>query len=166
MRMISTAAAALALGAIMATPALAAAAGEYVSGHGALEVFDGAAFETTPTWVKVWLGIMLVTFASSIVFVRRHVIARWAFGGFLASFFLNGPLFQLLGLPVLSGSIAIAHLLFWTPVLVLLLKHRPFLEPDEPRAYRFWSGAMTFVILFSFVFDIRDAVIYVGHVMG
>jgi len=74
--------------------------------------------------------------------------------------------FAALGLPMLSGSIAIWHLVCWTPALVLLLTPRPFFNPNEGRWYRIWSGVMTCAILISFVFDIRAAAIYIDHFSG
>ena len=46
----------------------------------------------------------------------------------------------------------------------MILTRRPFL--GERSAYATWSAAATAVILFSFFFDIRDAVIYLDHMSG
>jgi hypothetical protein len=48
----------------------------------------------------------------------------------------------------------------------MLLVKRPFLDASENRAFRIWAGTMTAFIVFSFVFDIRDAIIYISHVAG
>jgi len=140
---------------------------EYAKGHGALEDFSGDGFAASPQWVQAWVMFMLATFAVGLlVFAWRKPIARWAAGGFILGAVFSAFAPAALGLPNLSGSIAIAHLIFWTPALVLLLRQRPFNNPEEGMAFRIWSGVMTFVILFSFIFDIRDAVIYLGHVSG
>ncbi|MEL7041564.1 MAG: hypothetical protein AAGL90_08575 [Pseudomonadota bacterium] len=143
--------------------AVAQAPDGYESGVGALEYFDQDAMANTPLWIQIWIGIMLATFAASLFFVWKQPIARWALGGFLMPFLVMSYIIDALGWPFLSGSIALAHLLFWTPALILLLWKRPFLNADHSKAFRVWSAAITGVILFSFVFDIRDAVIYVSH---
>jgi len=147
-------------------PALAAGGIEYPSGHGALQRWDLEGIALTPTWVKAWLGFLGVAFLSSLFFVRRHATARWTFGLFALSFFVTPVVFRLLGLPFLTGSIAIGHLVFWTVPLILLLRERAFLESQYSRNYRIWSGAVTFAILFSFIFDIRDAAAYATHFAG
>tara|TARA_R110002072_G_scaffold273413_2_gene434312 strand:+ start:46703 stop:47155 length:453 start_codon:yes stop_codon:yes gene_type:complete len=143
--------------------ATADAAEEFTSGYGALDVFDGQAFVGLPLAVKSWLVFMLLTFAAGLLFARKHPIARWATGGIVVSMLTGHAVFQALGLPMLSGSIAICHVVCWTPALVLLLIKRPFFDRDEGRWFRIWSAVMTCVILISFVFDIRDAAIYIRH---
>ena len=150
----------------LGSAALAQTTADYESGHGALQVFDEAGIEAAPQWVKIWLMIMLGTFAASLLFVWRHPIAILPVAGILASFFLTSKIFDALGLPYLSGAIAIGHIVFWTPALVALLLRRPFLDGSQGVLFRLWSAAMTAVIMFSFVFDIRDAAIYLAHVMG
>lgn len=142
----------------------AARAEEYTSGYGPLNVFDQAGFMSTPLWVKIWLAFLILTFLTGLfVFAWRKPIARWAGGGFVVSALAGEPIFAALGLPMLSGSISIMHVLCWTPALVLLLMKRPFLNPEEGRWYRLWSAVMTGVILFSFIFDIPEGLIYIRH---
>ena len=137
----------------------------YESGPGALQVFDGDGMAATPLWVQVWIAIMLASFAAGLLFVWKQPIARWAVGGFIAPFVVGGPIYGALGWPFLSGAIALNHLIFWSPALFLLLTRRPFLSANHSTAFRIWSGVITFVIVFSFIFDVRDAVIYLGHVL-
>lgn len=142
----------------------AALAEEYTSGYGPLNVFDGPGFISTPLWIKIWLVLLILTFLIGlVVFAWRKPIARWAGGGFLVSAVAGPPVFAMLGLPMLSGSISIMHVVCWTPALVLLLVKRPFLDPEEGRWYRLWSVIMTVFILFSFFFDIPEALVYIRH---
>jgi hypothetical protein len=154
------------LSVVLAAPALAAVPAEYPSGHGALQRWDASGIALTPTWVKIWLAFLGAAFLSSLFFVRRNVPARWVIIFFVASLFVTPAVFRLLGLPFLSGSIAIGHLVFWTMPLIILLKERAFMSAEYGNAYRIWSAAVTFAILFSFVFDIRDAAIYIAHFSG
>ena len=153
----------LLIGVATSPSAFAEVSANFESGHTALQVFDQTGISSMPLWLKVWIGIMMITFASGLLFVWKHPIARWAVGGFLMPFLVMGEIINALGWPFLSGSIALAHLIFWTPALLLLLWKRPFLDTNQGIPFRIWSTAMTGVILFSFIFDIRDSVIYVTH---
>ena len=137
---------------------------EYPSGAGALERFDGAARAAVPAPLKIWLMVLLGTFAASIIFVWKKPVARWALGGLLIAMLAGGPVFSALGWPMLGGAIALWHLVCWTPVLIVLLWKRPFLDSNEWLPFRIWSALLLVVIIVSFVFDIRDAWIYVNHV--
>ena len=107
--------------------------------------------------------IMTAAFAAGLLFVWRHSIARWVVGGLLMSVFTTMFILPAMGLTILSGLVALMHVIFWSPGLYLLLTKRPFLQ--DRSAFAIWSGVITGVILFSFVFDIRDAAIYLHHVL-
>lgn len=137
-------------------------AADYPSGRGALEVFDDAAMKAAPQWMKIWLMIMLAGFAAGLFFVRRHPIARWVVGGFLSIVVLVGGIAPALNIPLLSGFLGLCHVVCWSPGLYLLLSKRPFMGATT--AFSIWSAVITAIILFSFVFDIPDAFIYLQHV--
>lgn len=147
-----------------ATAALAQATGGYDAGHGALQIWNAEGQALAPKWVQIWLPIMGLTFAAGLFFIWRHVEARWVVGGFIASLLTMIFVIPALGLVPLSGLIALLHVIFWSPGLYLMVKRRPFAKGLS--AYAIWSAAMTAVILFSFVFDIRDAAIYLDHMLG
>ncbi len=142
----------------------AAWAQPYDHGSGALQIFDAEGQANAPRWVRIWILIMASTFALGLIFVWWRVEARWAVGGMIALLLSFVVIRQFTDIAFLSGLIALLHLVFWSPALYLLLTRRPFLK--ERSIYAVWSGAMAFVILFSFVFDIRDAAIYVDHITG
>lgn len=145
---------------------MALAHDHYKVGHGALDIFNGEGFLATPTWVQAWVVILISCFIVSVYFSWKHPLARWATGGFILSMTMGNTLFTLLGLPFLGGSIAIMHLVCWSPALLVLLMKRPYFNVDEAISFRIWSGLMVCVLIFSFVFDVRDAVIYISHVSG
>lgn len=149
-------------GSVFAQTEMPAASG-YEVGHGALQIFNSDAMAHTPQWVVIWIMFMAASFFAGLFFVRRHTIARWVVGGFLLGIIVSSVLTSGLGVIPLSGFIALIHLVFWTPGLYQLLKNRPFL--GERSAFSIWSGVMTAVILFSFFFDIRDAAIYLKHIL-
>jgi hypothetical protein len=141
---------------------LAFAQQDVAHGHGALEIFDATGQANTPQWVMIWIYFMAASFAAGLFFVKNHSIARWVVGGFVLGIVCMTILGKVLGLPPISGYIATIHILFWSPGLYQLLTKRPFL--GEQGAFSIWSGIITFVILFSFVFDIRDAFIYLTDI--
>jgi hypothetical protein len=71
---------------------------------------------------------------------------------------------RVLGLVPLSGLFSLVHIICWSPALYILLTRRPFLKDRSP--FTLWSGAITAAIIFSFIFDIPDAVIYLDHMLG
>lgn len=131
-------------------------------GHGAMQVFDKEGMANTPKWVMVWIGFMALTFLTGSIFVKNHKEARWVVGAFVSGMIVSSLLSAVLDIPPLSGYIALMHIVFWTPALIVLLKRRPFLARPVS-IFSIWSGLITFVILFSFIFDIRDAAIFLGN---
>ena len=134
---------------------------EPLHGHGALQVFDELGWQNTPRWVQVWIAIMGASFVSSVFFIRHHPPARWVLGCFLTGLMASWSVTTLFGWQPLSGLIAALHLIFWTPALLRLMQERAI--RDAVTAYSIWATWMTAVILFSFVFDLRDAWIYLNH---
>ncbi len=136
----------------------------YQPGHGALELFNKDADTTTPTWVKYWINFMSLSFVLGLFFVWKRVEARWVVGGMITTImcaFFIAPAIDMLPL---GGLYALIHILTWTPGLYLMIKNKPFM--GEKSFYKYWSGLITAVIIFSFIFDIRDATIYLDHMLG
>lgn len=150
--------------ALLAVFALEAGASEYPSGHRALEVFDAEGMQAMPRWVMVWIVSSTLCFAAGLCFALRHPVARWVVGGYVAGFsalvaasVFDSDLFRL------AGFNALIHLVFWTPALYQLLSKRPFLA-RELTPFSIWSGLITAVMLFSYVFDVPYAFTYLNHV--
>ena len=137
---------------------------DYPSGAGALEVFDAAARAAVPVPLKLWLMLLLGTFAASIIFAWKKPVPRWALVGLILAMLVGPKVIAALGWPMLGGGIALSHVVFWTPVLIVLLWKRPYLDSNEWLPYRIWSALLLAVIVISLVFDIRDAWIYLNHI--
>ena len=135
-----------------------------VHGNGALEIFDAEGQANSPRWVMGWVAFMLTSFLIGIGFAFVRKEARWLMAPIVLGFVSMFTLFAATDLPQLSGLIALIHLIFWTPTLIMLLRNRWFLK--ESTWFGRWTGVLTFVILFSFIFDIRDAAIYLDHFAG
>jgi len=140
-----------------------AIATEYQHGHAALEIWGPKGVANSPEWVQIWLKVMLFSFAGSLIFIWKHIEARWVLGGFAVGMLISRFIIPELSLIKLSGLVALIHVICWSPSLFFLLKNRPFTKGIS--AYAIWSGWITLVILFSFLFDIRDAAIYINHVI-
>ena len=137
---------------------------EYQKGYRALEIFDAQGMDLTPLWVKIWIVVATACFAAGLLFVRRHTIARWVVGGYIAGFMtlVFSSVFGLVQLK-LAGFNALIHIIFWSPSLYLLLINRPFIS-SKISAFSIWSAVITVVMLFSFVFDIPYALTYLKHI--
>lgn len=142
---------------------LAAQASDYASGHQALEVWDIEAQVNLPRWIQLWLLSLMTIFVSGLLFVAKHVEARWLVGGVVLGFFFSKIGAPMLGWVPLSGLVALIHVVFWSPALFLMLKNRPFMKGLS--IYAVWSGLVTACILFSFVFDIRDSISYLAYML-
>lgn len=147
---------------LLTISASSAIAQEYTSGHGALSIWDEAAQANMPQWIKFWLMFMTAVFLCGVLFIKSKAEARWLIGGVVLGLLFSKFIIPQLGIVKLSGLVALLHLVFWSPALYFLLKNRPFLQPLSP--YVVWSGLATGCILFSFIFDIRDAFIYLNHI--
>ncbi len=144
--------------------AAAVAVQDYEAGHGALQLFNAEGQQATPTWVQYWLQFMLLSFALGLIFVWKRSLARWVVGGFVATIILATVATGPLGLAPLGGLFALIHLITWSPGYVCLWKVRPW--SSEKNWYGRWSALITAVITFSFIFDIRDAAIYLDYMLG
>jgi len=136
----------------------------YESGHQPLQLWDDVGRASMPLWVSIWLAIMMTTFALGLLFVWRHVEARWVVGGFICMALVTVASGRVFGLLPLSGLFSLVHIICWSPALYVLLTRRPFLQGRS--LYAIWSGAITAAIIFSFIFDIPDAAIYLDHMLG
>jgi len=128
-----------------------------------MQLFDKQGFENSPKWVQVWVGFMTMAFIAGIFFVKNHVVARWVVGCMIAGMIFGIVAGNVFGIPNHAGFIALIHVVFWSPALYQLLSKRPFLAARS--AFSIWTAIITFVICFSFIFDIRDAVIYLSNVL-
>lgn len=145
----------IAIAALLVSPQVAAVE--------ALEEWNVASRDVLATPVKVWLGLMMLTNISAIGFLKNHVAARWVFAGFVISHGLV-ILMSAQGMSVLAGQVSLFHIIFWTPGMVMLLRCRN--EIQYPKAYSIWATLSLIFYFGSMIFDVRDALIYIQHLMG
>ena len=129
----------------------------------ALEEWNAAARDALATPVKVWLGLMMLTNIAAIGFLKNHVAARWVFAGFVISHGLVIAM-SAQGMSVLAGQVSLFHIIFWTPGMIMLLRRRS--EIQYPKAYGIWATLSLIFYFGSMIFDVRDASIYIQHLLG
>jgi len=135
-------------------------------GNHALDLWGGMmggdGLAASPLWVQIFLNGLFASSLVGIFFMRKHVPARWAAGGLLAGVF--NTFFVIPYLPIISlgGMYAMMHFILWTPGLYLLIKERAFLKKWTP--YSIWAAIVVGIILFSYVFDIRDTSVYAPYI--
>jgi len=122
----------------------------------------GEGFDASPLWVQGFLFFLSVMAYISVIFMPKRLEARWAGGGLLAGVIIT--FFVVPNLPIVSlgGMYAVLHFILWLPGFYLLLKNRPFM--NERNFYGLWCGIVTFIMIFSFIFDVRDIFIYLPYI--
>lgn len=104
--------------------------------------------------VQIWINWMTLCFFASLVFIRRRPGARLALAAMLLTMVTAMGIFAIEPNVHLFG---LAHLIFWGPLLVYLLR----VEVRRPGfswrgAYGIWVGLLSTTIAISLVFDVRD----------
>lgn len=111
-----------------------------------------------PQWVQVWLNVMMVVLPGmALVFSFVRVEARWVLAGFLAGAVAMLGLYSQMGYVRLLG---LGHVIFWTPVLVYLLRRRAHWRVKETLSGKWIVLAVT-VLTISLAFDYTDVIRWV-----
>lgn len=111
---------------------------------------------TSPA-VQLWMNWMLAIFALSILFVWKHIQARWALGTLILTGICGYFLWTMTKNVHLLG---IVHLILWTPMAyylwhsVLSKKSRPYMR--EYKFFFLWAAVLFATIVISLLFDVRD----------
>ena len=115
-----------------------------------------AQMRALPTWVQVWTNWMGLITMSSFLWAYWRVEARWAALSVLATMACAMGIFHLFGNVSLFG---ISHLIFWTPLLIYLLK-RVFRDRAVPLKSPFgiWLAALMVTMAISLPFDVYDTI--------
>jgi hypothetical protein len=74
-----------------------------------------------PFWLQAWIYWMIFMNSASLLFVRR-VEARWVLLAWIASLVTMNQLFAAYGYTRILG---LAHVIFWSPLVVYLFRRRP-----------------------------------------
>ena len=106
--------------------------------------------------VSMWLNWMMAIFLLSLLFVWKHVPARYVLASFIATMPLAVLIFNATGKVHLIG---LAHLLVWIP-LAYYLWTKVISGPDFNKSswYGTWILLILATITISMLFDVRDVV--------
>lgn len=123
-------------------------------------VWTEEARASLPQWVQTWIIFMLVALLSGLIFAKDHVAARWVVGAVVVSHLASAFFLFVLGPETLKvGIIAINHVVFWTPAAIFLaLRGAP---KTKAILYSCWRYVALLVLIFSLIFDFRDAAIFI-----
>ena len=104
-----------------------------------------------PLWLQVWINWMVLINLSAVFFIWTRVEPRWVLFAFFGSTLTMNILYALYGYEKILG---LAHLIFWTPLLIYLFARRHLIG-------RQGAGAIYLALLFgtnltSLVVDVMD----------
>ena len=129
---------------------------EFLDAFIAAQAAQDAYVAALPQWVQYWMFWMLAVLGvGSLVFSFFRSEARWL----LLAFFLSIVAAMGLGMTVGWNKLwGITHLVFWTPVALLLF--RRWGQIDKKSVYGVWFVAALATMIVSLVFDAKDVVEY------
>ncbi len=85
-------------------------------------------FLASPTWVQVWVGWLMAVNLAALFFLRDRR-ARWALFAFACAATAMMALAEINGFNRLLG---LAHIVFWTPLLIYLYRIRAGIDFRAP----------------------------------
>lgn len=107
------------------------------------------------TWLVIWVFWLIILNTASILFVWRHVEARWV----LLAFLVNGPIMNyLFGTYGFVRLLGLSHVIVWTPLLVYLWMRRE--RFDRRTFFGGWVLVLMITDGISLVVDYIDVVRY------
>ena len=110
-----------------------------------------------PLWVRIWLMILTAVLLPCFAFAWKFVEARWITVSLIYSLLCSKLLIMLTGPNLLWG---LAHILFWTPVLIYLLQRLYRGKIKLKSLYGSWLLAVMICMGISLLFDFYDVYRY------
>ena len=99
-----------------------------------------------PLWLQVWIAWLFLVNGASVLFLRRSE-ARWVLAAWLASLFTMDRLHLEFGYTRILG---VAHLVWWTPLVVYLFRRRAAFGEG---AFGGWARWLTLTNAISLAID-------------
>ena len=110
-------------------------------------------------WVYYWVIWLVFINLFSVIFIFKHVEARWVLGVFVVVAFSMHLLFLQVGMVRLLG---IVHVIYWTPLLIYMF--RRFKKIATKTSYGIYIRILMLTIATSLAIDYVDVVRYfLGH---
>ncbi|TCL09791.1 hypothetical protein BXY66_1856 [Shimia isoporae] len=121
-------------------------------------------FQRLPLWVRLWMVLVLAPVnIAPVFFLDAHPSALWVAALSMAGMAFNLPI--LLRDRGFSAALAFPHLVFWTPLVVLLIL-RPAMFDEVQGSYATLLVVLLVVNVVSLAFDGFEAVKWVKGERG
>jgi len=122
-----------------------------------MEEMETAIDAATSDVTKIWMDWMMIIFLSSLIFVYRHLSARFIFASLILSMPIAIWIFETTKSPHLIG---IAHIVVWLPLAIYLVKAEVVEKIEKIKSpYGIYITLLLSTIVISLFFDIRDAIL-------
>ena len=105
----------------------------------------------------VWLALLVSTNFASVAFVSAHYPPRCVIGGFIVSHVLVVALAYVNRFTMLRGTVSLLHVVCWSPGWIYTVLE---LCSGPSGSYLVWCIALVATVGISFIFDTRDAFVY------
>jgi len=122
-----------------------------------MEEMEAAINAATSDVTKIWMDWMMIIFLSSLIFVYRHLSARFIFASLILSMPIAIWIFQATKSPHLIG---VAHIVVWLPLSLYLVKTEIVGKIEKLKSpYGVYLILLLSTVVISLFFDIRDAIL-------
>ena len=122
-----------------------------------MEEMETAIDAATSDVTKIWMDWMMIIFLSSLIFVYRHLSARFIFASLILSMPIAIWIFETTKSPHLIG---ITHIVVWLPLAIYLVKAEVVEKIEKIKSpYGIYITLLLSTIVISLFFDIRDAIL-------
>jgi hypothetical protein len=119
-----------------------------------MEQMEAAILAGTSEAVQIWMNWMMIIFMASLIFVYKHVSARYIFGALVITLPIALFIFDQTGN---INFIGIAHIIGWLPLSIYLIKTEIIGKLDKLKTpYGIYLVLLLDTILISLIFDFRD----------
>ena len=127
-----------------------------------MEEMEAAINAGTTDVVKIWMNWMLIIFLASLIFVYKHVSARYIFGAMVLTLPLAIFIFKQTQNIHLLG---ISHIIGWLPLAIYLYKVEITGKVAQLKTpYGIYLILLLSTIIISLVFDVRDIILVMSGI--
>ncbi len=114
------------------------------------------AWPILPAWVKIWSVWLFIVTLLSVVFIKQKPHGKWIAALLLSMFVVIIVISQFFDPDVLTiGLLSVLHVVFWTPVVILLT--RSVNELEHKTLFGAWSIVLMISLWISLLFDYQAA---------
>jgi hypothetical protein len=122
-----------------------------------MEEMEAAISAATSDMTKVWMDWMMLIFLFALVFVYKHLSARFIFASLILTMPIAIWIFEATKSPHLIG---VAHIVVWLPLSIYLVKTEIIGKTEKLKSpYGIYLVLLLMTIVISLFFDIRDAIL-------